>query len=552
MIFVGNDWAEDHHDVYLMDEGGTRLGFARLPEGIEGVARFHQMVAEHTTEVAEVVVGVETDRGLWVGALIGAGYQVYAINPKAVSRYRDRHRLGGAKSDRGDAKVLADLVRTDRHNHRPVAGDSPGADGIKVLARTHQNLIWAKARHTNQVRNALREYYPAALETFSDLADRDTVAVLGRAPTPTLGARLTLPQIRAALKRGGRRRNLDKAARRIQKGLRAAHLTAPGPVADAYGATVAALVSIIGELNRQISEIEATLHTRFEQHPDAAVYLSQPGLGKVLGARALGEFGDDPDRYTSAKSRRNYAGTSPITIASGRKRAVLARHVRNRRLYDALDQWAFCSLTNSPGAREFYDQKRAAGDLHHQALRALANRLARSGAGGAGGVAVRSRARPIPPANVPIHLRTRPFRRRGRRNGIAGRWVGRRAIQPYPPVSGRAFLRPWGSGSGGLDLDGSRQHIGMLLQDDLEDPVREPRLDLVGVEVLGHPDGAGEHPIGQFLDPVRGAFGDDRRAGALDGQQVVVERHLEILEPESGELVADGQSGVRLDDIDPR
>ena len=375
MIFVGNDWAEDHHDVYLMDEGGTRLGFAPLPEGIEGVARFHQMVAEHTTEVAEVVVGVETDRGLWVGALIGAGYQMYAINPKAVSRYRDRHRLGGAKSDRGDAKVLADLVRTDRHNHRPVAGDSPGADGIKVLARTHQNLIWAKARHTNQVRNALREYYPAALETFSDLADSDTVAVLGRAPTPTLGARLTLPQIRAALKAAGRRRNLDKAARRIQKGLRAAHLTAPGPVADAYGATVAALVSIIGELNRQISEIEATLHTRFEQHPDAAVYLSQPGLGKVLGARALGEFGDDPDRYTSAKSRRNYAGTSPITIASGRKRAVLARHVRNRRLYDALDQWAFCSLTNSPGAREFYDQKRAAGDLHHQALRALANRL---------------------------------------------------------------------------------------------------------------------------------------------------------------------------------
>ena len=375
MIFVGNDWAEDHHDVYLLDEGGTRLGFARLPEGIEGVARLHEMVAEHTTEVAEVVVGIETDRGLWVGALIGAGYQVYAINPKAVSRYRDRHRLGGAKSDRADAKLLADLVRTDRHNHRPVAGDSPGADGIKVLARAHQNLIWARARHANQVRNALREYYPAALETFDDLAHRDALAILGRAPTPSMGARLTLPQIRAALKAGGRRRNLDAAARRIQKGLRGDYLTAPGPVADAFGATVAALVSIIRELNRQISELEVALQTRFEQHPDAAVYLSQPGLGNVLGARALGEFGDDPDRYTSAKSPRNYAGTSPITVASGRKRVVLARHVRNRRLYDALDQWAFCSLSNSPGARGFYDQKRAAGDLHHQALRALANRL---------------------------------------------------------------------------------------------------------------------------------------------------------------------------------
>ena len=376
MIFVGNDWAEDHHDVYLLDEGGARLGSGRLPEGIEGVARLHEMVAEHTTEVAEVVVGVETDRGLWVDALVGAGYQVYAINPKAVSRYRDRHRLGGAKSDRADAKLLADLVRTDRHNHRRVAGDSPEADGIKVLARTHQNLIWARARHTNQVRNALREYYPAALETFGDLADRDTVAVLGRAPTPTLGARLTLPQIRAALKRGGRRRNLDKVARRIQKGLRGAHLTAPGPVEDAFGATVAALVTIIRELNRQITELEATLATRFEQHPDAVIYHSQPRLGTVLGARALDKCSGTTPTVTPAPSPPR---TTPVRRPSPSRQAanVLSWPATSekRRLYDALDQWAFCSLTPSPGAPAFYDQKRAAGDLHHQALRALANRL---------------------------------------------------------------------------------------------------------------------------------------------------------------------------------
>ena len=375
MIFVGNDWAEGHHDVYLMDEAGARLGFARLPEGLDGVAGLHQMVAEHASDPGEVVVGIETDRGLWVAALIGAGYQVYAINPLAVSRYRDRHRQGGAKSDRGDAKLLADLVRTDRHNHRPIAGDSPEAEAIKVVARTHQNLIWARARHTNQLRNALREYYPAALGTFDDLANRDTLAILGRAPTPSLGSRLTIAQIRAALKAGGRRRTLDAAARKIQQGLRGAHLSAPPAVADAQAATAGALVGIIGELNHQISELEATLQAHFEQHPDADIYHSQPGLGKVLGARTLGEFGDDPDRYTSVKSRRNYAGTSPITIASGRKHTVIARHIRNRRLYDAPDLWAFCSLTRSPGARAFYDQRKAAGDLHHQALRALANRL---------------------------------------------------------------------------------------------------------------------------------------------------------------------------------
>ena len=326
MIFVGNDWAEGHHDVYLLDEGGTRLGFARLREGLAGVARLHEMVAEHASDAGEVVVGIESDRGLWVGALVAAGYQVYAINPRAVSRYRDRHSLGGAKSDRGDAKVLADLVRTDRHNHRPVAGDSPGAEGISLVARTHQNLIWARVRHTNQLRNALREYYPAVLETFGDLAHSDAVAVLGRAPTPALGARLTLPQIRAALKAGGRRRNLDPVARRIQAGLRAAHLSATGPVADAFGATVSSLVRIIVETNRQIADLQATLETRFEQHPDAVIYHFQPRLGTVPGRSISSRF--DPHRYTSAKSPRNYAGTSPITIASGRKRAVLARHVR--------------------------------------------------------------------------------------------------------------------------------------------------------------------------------------------------------------------------------
>ena len=214
----------------------------------------------------------------------------------------------------------------------------PKWTGSRSCHERYQNLVWARVRHTNQLRNALREYYPAALETFGNLAHRDAVAILGRAPTPSQGTRLTVPQIRAALKTGGRRRTLDQAARKIQQGLRGAQLAAPRPVEDAYGTTVASLVRIIAETNRQITELEATLHTRFGEHPDAAVYLSQPGLGKVLGARTLGEFGDDPDRYTSAKSPRNYAGTSPITIASGRKHAVVARHIRNRRLPNALDQ----------------------------------------------------------------------------------------------------------------------------------------------------------------------------------------------------------------------
>jgi transposase len=198
-----------------MDADGARLASRRLPEGLAGIRGFHELVAAHAEDPAQVVIGIETDRGLWVEALCAAGYQMYAINPLAVARYRDRYHLSGAKSDAGDAKLLADLVRTDRHNDRPIASDSTDAEAIKVLARGHQNLIWARTRHTNTLRSALREYYPAALETFDDLADRDALAILHRAPTPAEAARLSLSKIRSALKAAGRQRNLD--ARALQR-----------------------------------------------------------------------------------------------------------------------------------------------------------------------------------------------------------------------------------------------------------------------------------------------------------------------------------------------
>ena len=374
MIFVGDDWAEDHHDVHLMDESGARLASRRLPEGLAGIGEFHQLLARYAEEPKQVVIGIETDRGLWVTALVAAGYQVYAINPLAAARYRDRHHVSGASPMPG-TQTLGGLVRTDRHNHRRVAGDSADAEAVKVLARAHQNLIWTRNRHTNALRSALREYYPGALEVFDDLHGRDALAVLDRAPTPLQAANLSLSKIRSALKVAGRQRNLDTRAQEIQTALRAEQLTAPAAVTAAFAATTRATVGIIAELNRQIHDLEAELATHLETHPDADIYRSLPGLGVILGARVLGEFGDDPNRYTTAKCRKNYAGTSPLTVASGRKRAVLSRHVRNRRLYDAVDQWAFCALNASPGARLFYDQRRAAGDLHHQALRALGNRL---------------------------------------------------------------------------------------------------------------------------------------------------------------------------------
>jgi hypothetical protein len=375
VIFVGVDWAEAHHDVHVQDKDGKRLAGGRLAEGVEGIGRFHDLVGAHVEEPEEVVIGIETDRGLFVAALVAAGYQVFAVNPMSTSRYRDRHSASGAKSDTGDAKVLADMVRTDRHNHRPVAGDSDGVEAIKVLARAHQRMVWSTGRQTNLLRSTLREFYPAALVAFDDLASGDALEVLRIAPTPTLGAGLSRSKIASALRRGGRQRRLDERAVEIQAALRSEQLQASAVVATAMGASVSATVAVIAEMTAQTALLAAELEAGFDQHPDASVVRSLPGLGTILGARVLGEFGDEPNRYATAKCRKNYAGTSPITRASGTKRVVLARHVRNQRLADAIYLWAFSALTGSPGARRYYDERKAAGDTHHQALRALGNRL---------------------------------------------------------------------------------------------------------------------------------------------------------------------------------
>ena len=376
MIFVGIDWAEHHHDVCVLDREGRVLATTRIPDGIGGLAALHAVLADHADDPASVVAGIETDRGLLVSALVAAGYQVVGVNPLAASRYRERHTTSRAKSDPGDARVLADLVRTDRHHHRPVAGDSPTVEAVKVLARAHQALVWTRQRQVNQLRNALREYYPGALGAFgTDLASPDAVAVLAAAPTPAQGRALGVADLTKLLRAAGRQRNLAVRASQVRQALAAPQLAAPPVVAAAYGQVTAALVGVIAELTQQVTALEDDLTRAFEAHPDAEILRSLPGLGVVLGARVLAEFGDDPTRYGHPKARKAYAGTAPVTRASGTRQVVLARAARNKRLADACYRWAFSALTRSPGARAYYDQQRARGATHHQALRALANRL---------------------------------------------------------------------------------------------------------------------------------------------------------------------------------
>jgi transposase len=299
---------------------------------------------------------------------------VFPINPMSVARYRERHSTSGAKSDAADAHLLAEIVRLDRAHHRPVAGDTDQGEAIKLTARSHQSLIWDRSRHVLRLRSTLREYFPAALLAFDDLDAAEALELLARAPDPDQASRLSLAVITAALKRA-RRRHVEDRAHQLRNIGKAPQLRQPPVLQSAYAAVVASEVAIISALNDQIDRLGVVVGEHFGRHRDAEIYTSLPGLGVILAARVLGEFGDAPDQYADAKARKNYAGTSPVTRASGTKKVVLARYARNRRLGDALQQWAFCSLRGSPGARAYYQQLRDRKIGHQAALRQLANRL---------------------------------------------------------------------------------------------------------------------------------------------------------------------------------
>lgn len=363
----------------VQDQTGKTLKTARLPEGMAGMSRLHELIATLLPEDAEpdqVLVCIETDRGPWVQALVAAGYRVFGVNPKQAARHREVVSLSGAKSDKADAHMLADMVRTRAHQLREIAADSQVAEAVKVVARAHQSLIWERTRHMLRLRSALRDYFPAALEAYKDLGltAADTLELLAKAPDPAAAARLTTAQISAALKRA-RRRNVADKTTAIRDTLRSQQLGQSQVVTGAYAATVRATVAILQTLNTQVNRLEAEVEQCFGRHPDAEIYTSQPGLGPILSARVLAEFGDAEDRYANAKARKNYAGTSPITRQSGKAKTVHARFVHNDRLVDAVHMQASAAILHDTGARAYYDQIRARGIGHNTALRQLANRL---------------------------------------------------------------------------------------------------------------------------------------------------------------------------------
>ena len=379
-VFCGIDWAEDHHDIALADRDGNLLARQRISDDAAGLTRLLELLAGHGDVPDDPVpVAIETPRGLLTACLRATGRKVYPVNPMSVARYRDRHSVAGRKSDHGDAVVLANILRTDMHAHRPLPADSELAQAVAVLARAQQDAVWDRTTAHNKLRSHLREYFPGFLHAFAGsrggILRPEARVILAAAPGPAAAEKLTLAQLRILLKKAGRTRGIDAEAQRLQGAFRTGQMRQLPLVEQAMGRQTLALLRQLDAACASADDLERAAAESFSQHPDAGIITSFPGIGALTGARVLAEIGDDRSRFKDARGLKAYAGSAPVTRASGKSRSVTHRKVKNDRLAAAGYSWAFSALTASPGCRAHYDRRRDAGDWHAAAQRNLFNRL---------------------------------------------------------------------------------------------------------------------------------------------------------------------------------
>jgi len=379
-LFCGIDWGESRHDVAIINPEGAVVSRGKITADAAGFAQLLDLLAEAgDTADHQIPVAIETDRGLLVAALRSTGRDVYPLNPLAASRYRARHQVAGAKSDATDAVLLANILRTDAAAHRPLPADTELAQAIRVLARAQQDAVWGRQRLGNQIRNLLKDFHPAALDAFTPLAGGlsrpEARTILAAAPTPAKAAKLTRTKLRALLAKAGRSRGINEEADRLHAIFRSEHLRQPTVVEDAMGIQLAALLVQFDATCRASDDLEAAARDHFEQHPDATVIGSFPGMGTLVGARVLAEIGDDRERFADARGLKAFAGSAPVTRSSGKKTVITYRRIKNNRLAAAGSIWALSALKASPGAMRHYQARREHGDWNRQAQRHLFNKF---------------------------------------------------------------------------------------------------------------------------------------------------------------------------------
>lgn len=373
MYYVGIDWADENHQVFITDDSAQRLGAFSIENSRSGVEELFERIRYFVKDQKQVLFALETSKGLLIDSILDAGYTVYPINPKSVDRYRDRYKVSGHKSDDFDAMVLANILRTDRHNYRPILPDSPITRELKILTRECCSLIRLKTMLSNQLTSCLKDYYPVALELFCKLDQQITLLFLKNFPTYQQAKQVSLPQWGKFLSKHHYRVGVKKKAHEIYLKLQEPQFNVEPFVDNAKAGYTLALVEQLQLLLSQIKSFENKIEQLLKQHTDSEIFLSLPGAGITLAARMVSEFGDNRERYKKVSSVQAEAGTAPITESSGNWKFVHFRSACRKSFRNTMHQFAFCSIKESPWAKQRYQQYVASGKKHTQSIRCLAN-----------------------------------------------------------------------------------------------------------------------------------------------------------------------------------
>ncbi len=372
MLLVGIDWADKEHVYCVMDEAGTTLATGTIEHTAEGLEQFMNAVRARVQTPHDVLVALETSHGPLVGALLDQGVTVYAINPKAVERHRDRFRVAGAKSDLRDAWVLAALLRTDRALYHPLTPDSDVAQELRALTRDRADLVRTRTMLSNQLTACVKAYFPDFLPLFPDPDRPVALALLQAFPTREHLQAAARAELETFLRRHRCPHSRQRAAA-IHERMQAPGFHIAPPIVRAKARLAATLVSQLQALAEHINAYEREIERVLKLHPDGELYLSLPGAADVLAARMVGELGDNLDRYRDPNVAQCEAGTAPVTRQSGTTRTVHFRRACIHPLRETLWQFAFASLPHCAWARAYYNQARKRGKKHAEAIRMLGN-----------------------------------------------------------------------------------------------------------------------------------------------------------------------------------
>lgn len=370
---VGVDWADRSHAICIIDPNRLKIDEFFIDHQPQGFAALHARIAALGLSVDEVGFVCETRNNLLIDHLVNLGRQVFIANPKSADRYRDRFRTSDSKSDGADAFVLASMLATDKESLVRAEKPSHEVSQADQLSRFRGRLVAERTRTMNELTSCLKSYYPRALELF-DLNTVIFVTYMRRYPTPGSIAQETQEGFMAFLK-SAKYTRLYSAGKLLELAI------APQIKIDAdkesQSLFAIMLVDRLELLNRQIKELDKKIENLVEGFKPAAILTTLPGASHTLAAALIAELGRVPSRLSSASAVQCLAGTAPVTRQSGKYKYVKMRRACNKRLRNAVQQLSFSSITRCSWAREFYDNQRAKGKRHHQALRALGNKWIR-------------------------------------------------------------------------------------------------------------------------------------------------------------------------------